>query len=361
MTISSCKNENVSERKFDCGRVADPNDPVIEARYKLNDLFTRAWMSYAVSALSSHKVFDLIEDEPVSAEYIADKTHLHAGTLYRALRALAANEILQQDDHGNFYATPVSTLLRSDHPYSWSGMAMMWNHPVSLRSWEKFGEVLTDGRSGIEHAFGKKLYEYFHDKPELTQAFADAMTSNSAHPAISIAQAFPFEKYSSVLDLGGGNGLLLAAVLKQHENLTGAVFEIDDLVVPARQYLAESGLADRAKVICGNFLTSIPPGFDVYMVKNSLWNWPDDDCLAVLKNVRQAMKGNNAARFIIIEYIISPETAPRTTAYDLQILNLPGGRARTQIEYQTLLNSAGLELQEIIRAQDQQLLVAASI
>ncbi len=343
------------------GRVIDELDPGVEARYRLNDLFSRAWLGYAVSALAKHKVFDSIGSTPVSAGEVADKRGLHAATLYRVLRALAANGILDECGTDMFQQTPVSQLLRSDNPYSWRGMALMWNHSLSLHSWEKFSEVLTDGHSGVEHAYGKRLYDCLHDDADLTNAFSDAMTSNSAHPSMAIARAFPFQDHSSVLDLGGGTGLLLASILHEHPSLTGAVLEISDLKNGAENFLAEQGLLDRARVEIGDFIQSVPDGFDVYIVKNSLWNWNDEECLVVMQNVRFALGDCSQKRFIIVEYVIDEQNASWTTAYDLQILNLPGGRARTLKEYSSLLTEAGFELERVTYAQDQQLLIAKPV
>lgn len=349
-------NTSVTARK-DKGRIQDEN----AARYKLNDIFCAAWLSHTLTALIDNGVFDEIENEPLRVEEIATKAGLHAPSLYRALRGAAANGILTEVETGLFEHNEASRLLRSDHPHSWKGMAKMWNHPSCLSAWGRLGRVLKDGRSGIEHAFGKTLYEHLAEVEGGTEAFSDAMISNSTHTSIAIAKAFPFQKYQTVLDLGGGIGTLLAAILEEHKHLDGINFEIPELQLAAEEYLGQRNLRGRIKTVVGNFLQDIPAGVDLYMVKNSLWNWDDENCKAIMNNVREAIGTKHDSRFLIIEYIIDEQNAQWATLYDLQILNMPGGRARTVEEYTELLARSGFVIESVEFVQDQTLLLAKPI
>lgn len=344
----------------DKGRALDQNDPSVAARYKFNDIFATAWLSHAVSALANNGVPDLISSEPTCYEEIAHKANLHAPSLFRALRAAAANGIFIEHPAGHFAHNDASLLLKSDHPYSWKGMASMWNHPSCLKGWSVFSHCLKDGRSGIQHAFGKTLYEHLEETPGGTLAFSDAMISNSAHPSVSIANQFPFANYELVMDLGGGIGTLLCTILHTHPHLRGMIYEIEELKKPAEQYIEASGLATRASVEVGNFLESVPSGADLFMVKNSLWNWSDEQCSRIMQNVREAAT-DKQAQFLIIEYVIDEDNAPWTTLYDLQILNMPGGRARTVTEYESLLTENGFAIDRIEIVEDETLILAKPI
>jgi hypothetical protein len=335
------------------------HDPDLAARYKLKEIFCWAWLSHAISGIAHHRVPEFIGDEQAtSVDEVAKETNLHAPSLYRALRALAANGIFEETIPKHFKHNAVSRLLRADYPQSWRAMARMWNHPSCLSAWQHFPEVLTDGHSGIEHAFGKPLYGHLHDNPAAGQAFAEAMISNSAQPSAEIARSYPFDKYSTVVDLGGGVGTLLAAILEEHPHLTGVLFEIDDLKIPAMSYLSAKGLQDRAQVSIGSFFDSVPPDLDLYLVKNSLWNWSDERCLEIMRNVRRAIGAGSDRRFVIIEYVINDANAAWTTVYDLQILNMPGGRARSETEYRELLRQCQFDVEEVRYVQDQTLLIA---
>jgi hypothetical protein len=347
---------------LNAGRILSASEPEVGARYKLNDIFCQAWLSHAITAVVRHGIPDAVNNnKPTSAEEIARAKNLDAATVYRVMRGLAANGIFSEVEGRAFKHSEVSKLLRSDHPNSWAGMAKMWNHPSCLQSWMNYGDCLKDGRSGVEHAFGKTLYEHLGETPSATLAFSDAMISNSRHVSPAIAREFPFDKYKTVLDLGGGVGTLLVAILAQHPQLHGAIYEIEELREPAKEYLCAAGVADRASVVVGNFSESVPENYDLYLVKNSLWNWDDEICLSILKNVRSAIGCNTYRRFVIIEYIIDEDNASWTTLYDLQILNLPGGRARTINEYSELLAEAGFEIEKIQRVEDQTLVTAKPV
>ena len=342
------------------GRVLQDNDPLVAARYKYNDIFSTAWLGHAISALARTGVPDVLGDEPCSSEVIAGKLGLHAPSLYRVLRAVAANGIFIQHSDGRFSHNDVSELLKSVHPYSWKGMACMWTHPSCLQGWSAFAECLKDGQSGIQHAFGKSLYQHLEETPGGTLAFSDAMISNSAHPAISIAREFPFGDYREVMDLGGGIGTLLCTILEEHKHLRGVIYEIAELRDPAQQYIAQRNLSDRASVEVGDFLEVVPAGPDLFMVKNSLWNWTDEQCDRILRNVHRAcieLKG----KLLIIEYVIDQDNAPWSTLYDLQILNMPGGRARTLQEYTHLLRQNNFNVNEVRTVEDETLILASPV
>ncbi|HEY9774846.1 MAG TPA: methyltransferase [Planktothrix sp.] len=342
------------------GRIEDALDLSVGGRYRLNDIFSTAWLSHALSALAKNCVPDCIADEPMGFEEIADKTSLHAPSLYRALRAAAANGIFVEHPGKKFSHNAVSELLKTNHPYSWKGMACMWNHPSCLQGWSVFSECLKDGRSGIQHAFGKTLYEHLEETPGGTLAFSDAMISNSAHPSWSIANQFKFEKYNQVMDLGGGIGTLLCAVLRAHHHLQGIIYEIKELKQPAENYIQSAGLSDRAHVECGDFLQTVPSGPDLFMVKNSLWNWSDEQCGKIIANTRAAAQ-KTSAQFLLIEYVIDEQNASWTTLYDLQILNMPGGRARTLSQYESLLQANGFAIEQVQIVEDETLILSTPV
>ncbi|MBP7864090.1 hypothetical protein KA183_20560 [bacterium] len=343
------------------GRIADSEQPAISARYKLNDIFCTAWLSHAVTAIVEHKIADLLNEKPVHVDELSQISGLHSPTLYRVMRALAANGIFVETRSGEFAHNEVSNLLKTRSSQSWAAMAKMWNHPSCINAWLNFADCLADGRSGIEHAFGKPLYEHLDETDGATKAFADAMISNSAQASAAIAQGYDFGKYKTVVDIGGGVGTLLVALLKAHPHLKGYLFEIESLKKSACNYLQSYDVLDRSEIVVGDFFESVPSSLDLYLIKNSLWNWDDQRCSIIIQKIRDAIAEDINARFLIIEYVIDKENAEWSTLYDLQILNMPGGKARTRAEYTELLNRNGFALEEVLYVQDQTILVAAPI
>lgn len=162
-------------KETDKGRILNIKDQTTAARYKFNDIFCTAWLSHVISALAKLGVPDVIRDEPTSCEEGASRLGLHAPSLYRALRAASANEIFVEHLDQKFSHNEASVMMKSDHPFSWKGMALMWNHPSCLKGWSHFADCLKDGRSGIQHAFGKTLYQHLEELNGGTLAFSEAM------------------------------------------------------------------------------------------------------------------------------------------------------------------------------------------
>jgi hypothetical protein len=341
------------------GRVIDVANPSLSGRFRFVDIYCVAWLSHAITALVDFGIPDKLGDTPQTTTQLAAASNLHEPSLYRALRALAANGIFEELPNRKFAHNQMSRLLRADNPDNWRGLARMWGHPACVDSWKNFRGSLQDGRSGIQHSSGRTLYEFLHDNPEANDAFSEAMTSNSALASRALARKVPFHKYKRVVDLGGGVGALLVEILREHPHLRGVNFETPDLEQQSIEYLAAQQMSDRIEFAVGNFLESVPNDCDLYLIKNSLWNWDDDNCSAILRNVRAAMGSDKSKRFMIVEYIINEDNARWTTVYDLQILNLPGGRARTETEYREMLVAAGFDVESITYVEDQTVVIAS--
>lgn len=333
----------------------------IAARSKLFEFYGRAWLSHAITALASLRVADEIWDSPRHVSDVARALQLHEQSLYRILRALAANGVFEELATGYFKHNEVSEILRSDADCTWHPMAALWWHAPVVDAWKNLRNVIANGGSGFENAFGCTMYEYLQTDSTAAQIFHQAMVCNSEYAAEAITDSFPFAQYSTIADLGGGLGTLLAAILSKHPNIIGINFEVPEVCDASRDYIGKLRLADRCCIVPGNFLESVPEGIDLYMVKNSLWNWSDQDCKNILCNVRQAMGSNRDKRLLIIEYMIDSDNARWSTTFDLQMMVMPGGRARTPQEYEALLRGAELEICEVLSAEDETLLVAAPI
>jgi hypothetical protein len=149
------------------------------------------------------------------------------------------------------------------------------------------------------------------------------------------------------VDVGGGNGALLAGLLGVHPHLSGVVFDQPHVVAGARRTLEAAGLDGRCRIAEGSFFEGVPEGGDAYLLKFILHDWGDEDCAAILKNCRRAMP--DSGRLLVIEILIEPGNTPDYGKYlDLNMLVLTKGRERTEAEYRALFRSAGFELSRIV-------------
>lgn len=320
---------------------------------RFHELFSAAFIHEALGTAAELEVAEAVSESAEPFWEIARKLDVDAGALYRLLRALAAHGIFEEVKDGKFRHNSFSRQLLKSHPYSFQGMAKLWHSPPIRRAWGSFASAIRDGQAAFVHGNGEPIYQYLEKNPDDARLFHEAMENNSAVVAQAIAAGFSFGDYGSVVDLGGGVGTLLAAIVKQH-GIPGAVYDLPVVADAARNYFGARGLGATAKFIGGDWFESVPEGYGVYVVKNSLWNWTDEPCARILENVARAMSPDSV--FLIIEYLANAKDAAWSTAFDLQQLNVTGGRGRTADEYERLVEQAGMRVTASFQIENEQVL-----
>ena len=288
-------------------------------------------------------VADALRDTPRSPASLADELHVDADALRRLLRALARLGVFAETDDGRIAHTPLSEPLRRGAECSLHDVAQLYGAPWL---WQAYGALLhsvRSGRSAFEHVHAQPFYGYLDAHPEAADQFNRAMSAFTAHEVAAIAAACELAGAATVIDVGGGHGALVAALLQRHPRLRSVVFERADVVDGARRTLADAGLAARSVCIAGNFFERVPEGGDVYLLKSVLHNWRDDDALRILRACRRALPPH--ARLLIAERVIAPGAAGAEAAlFDINMMVTVGGQERSEAEYATLLAAAGLQL-----------------
>jgi hypothetical protein len=304
-------------------------------------------ISQAISVVARLRVADHMTNGPRSAEELAVATNSHPDGLYRVLRALASVGVFSEEDGRTFTLTPMGTCLQTDSPTPVSGWAM---HSGSDYVWQAWGNLLHSARTG-ENAFeglnGKSIWDYRLDHPEQASIFNRAMTEMSRGSAEAVIKAYDFSGFRHVVDVGGGQGLMLAAILAQHSGMRGTLFDRPEVVEGAKTVLQSFGVVDRCDFIGGSFFEKVPEGGDAYVMRAVIHDWEDAQAVAILNVCRRAMPG--IAKLLLIEMLVgSPNTMPRAKFMDLNMLVLPGGRERTSEEYAALLEKSGFKLTRVV-------------
>jgi len=169
------------------------------------------------------------------------------------------------------------------------------------------------------------------------------MMSLSLRATTALIAGFDFSRFRTVVDVGGGKGALLAAVLAAHPGMEGVLFDQPHVVSGAAAVLERAGVADRCRTVGGSFFDSVPPGGDAYMLRSVIHDWDDEPSIRILTMVRQALAP--ASRVLLVERVIAPPNEGRDAKFsDLNMLVVPGGRERTREEFETLLMASGLRL-----------------
>ncbi len=303
-------------------------------------------VSQALHVAATLGISDLLAADPRTAADLAAATSTHEPTLVRLMRALEAVGVYERDPAGRFRNTDLGELMRSDVPGSMAGWMSFIGRP---NHWQAWGGLLDSVRTG-ENAFtavhGTPVWEYRRQRPAEQEAFDKAMTSNSSSVAKAVVGAYDFGRSASVVDVGGGVGALLAAVLERYPSVHGVLYDQPDVIAAAGPLFERAGVDDRLEKVAGSFFESVPAGADAYVLKAIIHDWPDAESIDILRRCQEVM--HDDAVLLLVEQILGAGADPVTTAFsDLNMLVGPGGRERTLDEYRDLLETAGLRLTEV--------------
>jgi O-methyltransferase domain/Dimerisation domain len=286
---------------------------------------------------------DLLAGGPRTAEDLAAATGTNARSLARMLRTAASVGLFAEQRDGRWAITEVSEKLRTDLPDSLRNLILLAGHPMM---WRSYGELLTSLRTGkpaFEHVFGKPFYEYLGTHEDYAKVFDESMVQRSQLVAERIVRQAELGRFGRIVDVAGGRGSLLVEILRQYPDVRGVLFERDVTLVEARRYLAEVGLSDRVEFQAGDFFAGVTPGADAYMLKAVLHNWEDDEAVAILRRVREALGGNRDGRVFIIEKVLAgPNEWDYSKLIDTDMMVLMGGGERDFAEWKRLVEEAGL-------------------
>jgi hypothetical protein len=307
-------------------------------------------LARAVETAAELGVADLVAEGPRSVGDLAEATGSHAPSLHRLLRALAAHGVFEELEGQRFAQTPRSATLTSTHPRSLRDVARMFGSEWEWRSWAAFPHSIRTGRPSVDAIYGMSLWQYFEDvDPAAAAVFDAAMTGGSSRLTPGIVTAYDFSALSTLVDVGGGRGHLLAAVLQANPRLRGVLFDQSATVAALHQDLRAPGMAERVEVVAGSFFDRVPRGADAYLVKFVLHNWDDESAGRILRRLREAVPTHG--RLLVVERVLSRATDfAGTTLVDLVMLKNHAGRERTEDEFRALLAGAGFELTDVVPA-----------
>jgi SAM-dependent methyltransferase len=298
-------------------------------------------VSRAVYLAAELGIADLLAEGPRTAAALAEATQTNEAALYRVLRLLAALGVLTEHGPRSFGLTVLGDRLRSDVPVSMRNWAMLAD-TIGFGAYEPILDAVRTGRTGAEIAYGMRGMERLRGDAPRAARFDAAMSERTAAFAPSVADAYDFSGMHVIADIGGGQGTLLAAILRRHEHLRGILFDVADVARRAASALRAAGVADRCEIAAGDFFDGVPEGADGYILANVLHDWDDHRAGQILRACRHAMRPGG--RVLIAERLIpdDPPGAVPVLLSDLNMLLLTGGLERTNAEYGTLLAAAGL-------------------
>lgn len=307
--------------------------------------------SQALYVAAKLGIADHLAQAPMTGAELAAATHADADALSRVMRALCALDVFAETASGEFSLNETGKLLRSGVAGSYRAAVLFMAGDVRWRCWSDLLGTVRAGGGGAERALGMSLFDFYAANPEQSVIHDQAMRGISSAQVAAVLRAMDFSSAGLVIDVGGGTGELLAAILAANPTLQGVLFDLPHVVAHAGSVRDGRHVGDRMQFVGGSFFDAVPAGGDTYLLKTVIHDWDDARATAILRNCRSAMAP--ASKLLLVErQLPEPGQAGRTAEaflLDLEMLVMtPGGRERTRSEFASLLAGAGFNLAKIV-------------
>jgi len=305
------------------------------------------WVSRGIYIAAKLGISDLLKDGPKTAEQLAAATGTHADSLYRILRMLAMAGVYHEQAGQTFSLTTVGETLVTDVVGSLRSAVIAEMGEVHYAAWGNVMQSVKTGEIAFDSHFGKDIWQYFETDPEKAANFNKYMATASEPVNQAISTTYDFSGFETLVDVGGGLGGMISAILAANPGLKGIVYDAPSVVEQSKVFLTERGLSDRCDAIGGDFFQCVPEGGDVYTMRWILHDWEDSKSLTILENIRKVLPENG--KLLLAEAVVPGSNEPHYSKFfDLIMLVMTGGRERTETEWRELLGKAGFKIDRII-------------
>lgn len=302
------------------------------------------WLSKALFCAAKSGVADDLAQGPRPVAELANNAEVDRENLHRILRALASVGIFRESAPGVFGLTPKAEYLRADHPESVKHFVTMVGDDL-FEVWCDIYHALETGESAVHKRFGRDFFSHLAGELQKSQLFDRAMQEvHGGETALMLAH-YDFARHGRVLDIGGGNGSTLRGILEAHPHLSGALFDLPQVVEAARRQLERSPVAERIELHTGDFFREVPGQADCIVLRHVLHDWNDERSALILRNAGRALAAGGS--LLVVEKVITPGNEPSfAKLLDLNMMAI-GGKERDEAQYRELLSQAGLTLHRI--------------
>jgi len=305
------------------------------------------WISRVIWAAAHLRIADHIDAEPVAIDALATATGTSPDALARVLSALTSIGVFARAADGRITHSPLSRVLRSDHPGTQRAFVESVFGHEHYEAWGAIAGTLRTGTTAFDLHYGKPVFDWFGEHPASAGLFAEAMTAVTRATEEAVIAAHDFGRFGLAVDIGGSHGSLVRRLLAANPDARGILFDLPATAAEGKAMWADAAEAPRLTAIGGDFFASVPAGGDLYLLKFILHDWTDQQSIAILRNIRAAMKPDGTVA--IIEMVLPDDPAIRHPGrfMDLNMLVMTGGRERSANDYAALLEAAGLTLRSV--------------
>jgi hypothetical protein len=337
-----------------------PAAPDALAAQEVIDTVAGIWKARALYAGARLGLADHLGAGLHSVNELAAATGTHAPSLLRLMRALASMGLFTEVAPERFDLAPRGAVLRESAPGAVLSTVLTLGGDWQWQAWGCFLHSLRTGEAGMNLAHGARLFDYLAVHPEDSAHFNRAMVGIHGADGAALVDAYDFSNFESIVDLGGGTGVLLTTILNSNGRLRGVLFDLPETSQQARALVAYHGLAARCDVVAGDFFASVPDGHDAYVLAHVLHDWSDEEALPILRNCRRAMTAR--AKLLILEHVLPAGDTPHPgKLMDLLMLTVTGGVERTADAFTSLLAQADLQITRFIPVATGQTVIEAEV
>lgn len=310
--------------------------------------------SQAVYAAARLGLADALAAGPLPAAELAVAVGAKEGHLRRLLRLLVLLGIFTEPESGVYANSPVSELLRRDHPHTHLDLVLHLGDE-SYWGWAKLHDSMLPGAPDTAFSVasdGLSFWEWLEreENQAVEERFNRAMTNHSRLVVPVALKEYDWAQHAgaTVADIGGGEGFFLSSLLRQHPGMRGILFDRPQAMEESRAVWRSqhSDLMDRVELVNGDFF-QLAPAADVYFLKFILHDWSDEDSVKILRTLRQAAPPG--AHLVLCEAALPDGQAwgVDKACMDLQMMALAGGKERTVGEWRALLAAGGFCLDSV--------------
>ncbi|MBK9960721.1 MAG: hypothetical protein IPP06_05125 [Saprospiraceae bacterium] len=308
--------------------------------------------SFILTSLIKNEVIEAIDSGFNSIDELAEKCKLNNNVLARTLRYASIIGLVNITEN-NYSLTEVGLCFLKNTPGSLYGSANFISAPPWRDSWMNFEHCIKSGEPAFDHVFGQPFFQFLDANQEYGKPFNHYMTMMTTMVAPVVAEAYDFSAFDTICDVGGGQGLLLKAILEKSPQSKGILFDMDSAV---KEHVLENA-SDRVDIVRGSFFNSIPSA-NCMILKTIIHDWNDENAIRILTNCRKNIKPNG--KILLVEQVVEEPYTLMSLFYDLHMQVMLGGAERTEQEFKILFESAGLKLNRIIPTKSPMKIVEAS-
>ncbi|OZD03390.1 hypothetical protein CH275_16560 [Rhodococcus sp. 06-235-1A] len=316
----------------------------------LSNLIFGTLRAQVFRAAAQLELADYLSKETLTSAELAERAQLDVDALRRLLLALEKIGAVVCDQGGKYGLTSLGQRLRTDVPDSVRDLVLCYNGEATWHCWSDLAGTVRTGVNILERVDKKNYFEYLKEDPLEYELFNGAMADDSRNSAKSIAGGFDFSRFGTLMDIGGGNGTLIASIAAVHDSVEGIVFDLPTAVGSAQQIFALNGVEGRCRAVGGDVFVEVPGGADAYMMKSFLHDWDDEHVISILAKIRKVI--GEHGRVLVIEPLFpdDPHSLPSFSGVitsDLDLLSATQGRIRSKADFEELFRATGFLLSNI--------------